>query len=154
MKSRLLLASLCAISSTASVLGMDVVTAPKKAPRKRESYLMFEVGKTLRIREYGSRNMEFLVPPRDFVGKKITEAVPLSVAHKQAFELAFEKTRKENVRAKVRYAVADAQFSAAIRYLADKQRYSVKVTEVKKPQMGEEQEAAIYYVAPTKTVVL
>ena len=154
MKSRLLLASLCAISSTASVFCMDVVTAPKKALRKRESYLLFEVGKTLRIREYGSRNMEFLVPPREFVGKKITEAVPLSVAHKQAFELAFEKTRKENVRAKVPYAVADERFVAAIRYLADRQRYSVKVTKAKSSQEGEAQEAAIYFVAPTKKVVL
>lgn len=134
MKAHLLLTTLGVMCSAVSVSAMDKkpVELKKSAPAMR-SYLGFTTDKKLYIREYKSENMEFAVAPKEFVGKKLTEAVPLSDKDKKALKNGFKRAREKEETRRVSYSIADAQFLAAIRYVKDKEQYSVKVTQVNAP---------------------
>lgn len=134
MKAHLFLTALTVICSTASVFAMDEKITKQVVPQQvMRSYLGFKTDKSLRIREYEAKNMEFAVPAKDFLGKKLTLAVPLSEADKKALKHGFKRAREKDERRTVPYSLGDVQFSAAIKYIKDKEQYSVRVTPVAPP---------------------
>jgi len=138
MKSHLLVASLCVACSAGTVFSMQQVEPKKeKAPqasRVLDAYLAFTLDNSLCIREYKTKNMEFLVPPSEFMGKKFTDAVPLSDKDKKALAHGFMQAIEKDEKRRVSYTTHDIQFSAAVKYLKDKDQYCVTVTQVAKTE--------------------
>lgn len=128
MKFGLLLAPLLVVCSTEFIVGMD--QRPVSVKGKIDRHLLFVLNRDRQIVEYGSRNMEFLVPPKEFLGKVITDVVPLNEFDKKAMINGFRSARKHNEeQRRVPYTLQDVQFVAAIRYQKDKGTFSVKVRE-------------------------
>lgn len=135
MKAHLLLTTLSIMCSAVSVSAMDKKDITALAPQScaMRSYLSFKTDKKLHIREYKSENMEFAVAPKEFLGKKLTKAVPLSDKDKKALEHGCKRAREKEETRRVPYSIAEAQFLASIKYAKDKEQYSVKVTQVNPP---------------------
>lgn len=134
MKAHLLLTTLGVMCLAASVFAMDKMYKAEPQSCAMRSYLRFKTDEELHIREYESKNMEFAVAPKEFVGKKLTEAVSLSNKDKKALEHGFKRARKKGETKRVSYSIADAQFVAAIKYVQDKEQYSVRVTQTAKTE--------------------
>lgn len=121
MKLNVLFASLCLMCTSGFVGAMD---------KKKDAYLEFKLDKELHIVGHKAKNMQFFLPPSDFTGKVITEAVPLSPEDLVALSNGFENVRRNKTKEKVAYTLADMQFIAAIKN--KKHGFSVKVREVAK----------------------
>lgn len=104
MKLNILVAVLCLIGASEFVTAMDY----------ENSYLKFKLDNDLRIIGSKAHHMEFLVPPSEFTGKKITEAVPLHATYIEALRKGFEGARQDNETREVAYELEDTYFLAAI----------------------------------------
>jgi hypothetical protein len=131
MKAKFLLSSLSLMLVTGFVFGMDEkpkkLVASKAVAKPMDHHLLFILNDEKEIVEYGSRNMEFACPPTEFMGKKITKAVPLSGPDQKVVRTGLKNAKESNKRAEVNYTLQDQAFVAAIRYHQDKQQYNVKV---------------------------
>lgn len=122
MKVNKMLAALCLMSACSFVEAMDY---------KKDAYLKFKLDKQLHIVGHEAKHMRFFLPPADFTGKVITEAVPLSPEDVVALTNGFQKACANKKKEKVKYTLADKQFIAAIKYKAKKDGFSVKVKEAR-----------------------
>jgi len=137
MKARLLLASLCVVCSTASVFGMDAPVVLPVAPESVKKvanvdrYLRFVLNRNYEITEYGSKNMKFFADPDEFVGKKITESLPLNKHDKKAITRGLKGAKASNGETEhlVPYTLDNIRFCAGIKYIEKKKKFSVKVTQ-------------------------
>lgn len=99
------------------------------------SRLNFYLGHNWRIRSYSAENMDFGMPPSEFVGKKITETIPLSEHDKNAVTRGVEKATQEQKTVTVPYTFDNTKYFATITPLIkmkrDQQRNSffVKITD-------------------------
>lgn len=80
----------------------------------QNSYLEFKLDNDLRIVGSEAYHMEFLVPPLKFMGKIITEAVPLDQHDKEALLKGFEAAREDKKTREVAYELEKKYFVAAI----------------------------------------
>jgi hypothetical protein len=114
---------------TSLALSAGITFCAEKSPQsialKRE--LFFALDKDRQIIEYGCRNMEFLISPQEFLGKVITEAVPLDDVSKEAINNGLVKAvENPGWIQSVNYTLFDHKFVAAIRYGNDQYRIKVK----------------------------
>ena len=123
------LAILAVAGATGSLMSMD------QKNEFSESRLNFYLGHNWRIRSYSAQNMEFGMPPSEFVGKKITETIPLSEHDKNAVTRGVEKATEQQITVTVPYTFDKKEYFATITPLIkmkkDKQRNSffVKITD-------------------------
>ncbi len=97
----------------------------------KSEYLKFELNDALEVTGYASKNMEFLVPAKAFMGKVITQVVPLNVEDGDAITAGFEKAREESNELCVPYTLNGKSFLSIIKYKKDKSVFSVKVKQLK-----------------------
>lgn len=96
-------------------------------PQKKE-YLKFIVDNTVKITEYGSRNMEFFCAPKDFLGKNIINVLPLSSQDSANLTRGICQARQSpGFKIHESYSVKDQKFSAIITYKEALDVFSVKV---------------------------
>jgi hypothetical protein len=111
------------VGATNSLMSSETVST-------KPGYLLFKCDNSLHIIGYGCKNMDFLVPGKEFMRKVLTEAVPLSDGDKARMNLGFNQARATKKRQDVPYTLENAQFLAKITYKQHTNGFSVKVKEV------------------------
>ena len=122
MKVHILAALLCTIS-------LNSFAAEKK---DENPHLKFNLDDALRIKgaeEHGG--MKFLVPASEFMGKVITDAVPLEEGDRKKLQDALKAARIKGDSQEVVYKLQAMFFLAHITHDTDENSFSVKVTESK-----------------------
>lgn len=144
MKAKFLLSSLSLLLVTGFVFGMDIqekkpskpvakksVELSKPVQKKVDHHLLFILNDKKEIVEYGSRNMEFACPAKDFMGKKITDAVPLSDADQKALRRGLRGAKASSGKTEklVPYTLNEIRFCAAIKHRTNQYRVVVRQNE-------------------------
>ncbi len=124
MKLYLVLSSL--VISTSMVFGAEKLSQQTSDAVKRN--LFFALNADKQIIEYGCRNLEFLVSPQEFLGKVLTESVPLNVASKEAINKGLmDAHNTPGHKYLVGYELFEHKFVATIEYQDINEKYFVKV---------------------------
>ena len=96
------------------VLIIAGATGSLMSMQKDEKRLNFLLGHNWRIKQYSAQNMEYAVPPSEFVGKKITEAVPLSENDRNVLKAALVDAAEKQITVTTSYSLENKQFSSEI----------------------------------------
>lgn len=107
MKFSVSIATLVVVCATGSLMSME----QKNNDTPRLNFLLGHHG---RIRKYSTENMEYYLQPSEFVGKKLTQAVPLDKHDRNAVEQALADAAQKQVTVTVPYTLENKQFLATI----------------------------------------
>src|SRR5216684_1092303 len=124
MKSYVLMSTLFAACATSSLMSMDTVENKKER-------LNFLLNHEWQIKASSAQNMEYEFPRSDFLGKKITEAVPLSERDVIAVSKAITDAAQNQRTERVAYTLNNKGFLAKITPIIkanEKNDFFVKVT--------------------------
>lgn len=123
-----------AVLVVAGVTGSLMSMEQKNKDTQRLNFLL---GHNWRIKQYSAQNMEYAVPPSEFVGKKLTDAVSLSEHDRNVLKAVLVDAAEKQITVKTSYTLENKQFSSKITPLIkknkkDEQRnyFFVKVTPV------------------------
>jgi hypothetical protein len=122
MKSHALLTLMFVICSTGSLMSME---------QGKRGRLNFLLNHAWQIKGNSAQNMEYEVKPSDFLGKKITEAVPLDKDDKEAISKALNLAAESQETVAVAYGLNGIAFWATITPIVKankKNNFFVKVT--------------------------
>ncbi|HSC24703.1 MAG TPA: hypothetical protein VLB80_00600 [Candidatus Babeliales bacterium] len=106
-----------------------------------ESFLSFILNKDLHITSYTANNMDYAIPPTNFLEKNILDTVPLRTDDRNALQNAFKMLSLEKPVATVPYELIHNITKDKVRFLAniicltnngkDISNFFVKVAEIK-----------------------
>lgn len=124
--------ALCMFGAAGCLMGMLSTSMQKEEGKARLNFL---VDSDQLILRYSKEHMDYFIEPSDFVGKDITEVVPLNETDRKAVLSGFGKAAEKNETVKVPYTLDSENFVAKITPLKrenSRYNYFVKVQEAEK----------------------